>query len=87
MHEVRIGEKGQITLPKGIRDHYDLSKGDQVRLIDLGNGIVEVILLRHSRDLPPPAVKTRKTASDKDIKQAAEKAASERYTRTKRRKA
>jgi len=86
MHEVRIGEKGQITLPKGIRDHYDLAKGDQVRMIDLGNGIVEVILLRHSRDLPPPAVKARRTASDEQIKKTVQKAASERYARTKRRK-
>lgn len=45
MHQVRLSEKGQVTLPKKIRDHYHLSKGDEVRLIDLGNGIMEVILL------------------------------------------
>lgn len=54
MHEVRLGEKGQVTLPKKIRDRYRLSKGDQVRMIDLGNGIMEVILLEYSRELPPP---------------------------------
>ena len=82
MHEVRVGEKGQVTLPKTIRDNYRLSKGDQVRMIDLGNGIMEVILLKHSSELPPPVVKSRKSVSIEKMKRAAGKAANARYRRS-----
>ncbi|PKL96743.1 MAG: hypothetical protein CVV18_00590 [Gammaproteobacteria bacterium HGW-Gammaproteobacteria-8] len=79
MHEVRLGEKGQVTLPKKIRDHYRLSKGDQVRMIDLGNGIMELILLEHSSELPPPVVKVNKPVSVEKMKKASAKAAADRY--------
>jgi len=82
MHEVRLGEKGQVTLPKAIRDHYQLSKGDQVRMIDLGNGIMEVILLKHSSELPPPVVKRAKAVSTEKMKKAARKRAVDRYKRS-----
>lgn len=81
MHEITMGEKGQVTVPKAIREHYNLSKGDQVRMIDLGNGIMEVILLSHSKDLPPPTIKTTRRASSNDMKGVAEQAASKRYRR------
>lgn len=82
MHQVRLSEKGQVTLPKEIRDHYRLSKGDQVRMIDLGNGIMEVILLKHSRDLPPPSFKVNKSVSVEKMKKAAARAAGGRYKRS-----
>jgi len=82
MHQVRLSEKGQVTLPKKIRDHYHLSKGDEVRLIDLGNGIMEVILLKHSRDLPPPVFKANNSASVEKMKKAAARAAGSRYKRS-----
>ena len=84
MHEVRLGEKGQVTLPKAIRDNYHLSKGDQVRMIDLGNGIMEVILLKHSSELPPPAIKFNEAASVGKMKKAARKAAVDRYKRSRK---
>ena len=84
MHQVRLGEKGQVTLPKAIRDHYQLSKGDQVRMIDLGNGIMEVILLKHSSDLPPPVVRPRRTVSVEKMKKVAGKAAGDRYKKSRR---
>jgi AbrB family looped-hinge helix DNA binding protein len=82
MHEVRLGEKGQVTLPKAIRDNYHLSKGDQIRMIDLGNGIMEVILLKHSRELPPPAIKFNKAVTVGNMKKAVRKAAVARYRRS-----
>lgn len=82
MHEVRLGEKGQITLPKAIRDHYHLARGDRVRMIDLGNGTMELILLKHSSELPPPVVKAAKHASVDRIKKAVRDAASNRYKRS-----
>ncbi|MDZ7685696.1 MAG: AbrB/MazE/SpoVT family DNA-binding domain-containing protein [Gammaproteobacteria bacterium] len=81
MHEIIMGEKGQVTIPKAIRDHYNLAKGDQVRMIDLGNGIMEVILLRHSKDLPPPTIKAERKASPDNMKNAAKRAAGTRYRR------
>jgi len=84
MHDVRLGEKGQVTLPKSIRDTYHLSKGDQVRMIDLGNGIMEVILLKHSSELPLPVVKTSKSASVEKMKKAARNAAVDRYKKSRK---
>jgi AbrB family looped-hinge helix DNA binding protein len=82
MHEVRLGEKGQVTLPKAIRDNYHLSKGDQFRMIDLGNGIMEVILLKHSSTLPPPVIKVSKSVSVEEMKKTSRKAATNRYKRS-----
>ena len=35
---VRIGEKGQITVPIDVRQREKLEKGTQVEIIDLGEG-------------------------------------------------
>ena len=35
---VRIGEKGQITVPVDVRQREKLEKGTQVEIIDLGEG-------------------------------------------------
>ena len=48
-------------------------------MIDLGNGIMEVILLKHSSDLPPPVVRPGRTASIGKMKKAVRKAAGDRY--------
>lgn len=82
MAQVKLGKKGRVTLPKEIRDHYRLAKGDRVRMIDLGNGIMEAILLKHSSKLPPPVVKVNVTASVEKIKKATGKAAGDRYKRS-----
>lgn len=36
----RVTEKGQATIPKAIREKYDLEPGDEVRWIDTDAGIV-----------------------------------------------
>jgi len=79
MQEVKLGEKGQITLPKQFRTHYGLSKGDQLKLIDLGNGIIEVILTSHSRALQTPKIKSKVSASTEDMKKAVGQAATNKY--------
>jgi len=35
---VRIGEKGQITVPVDVRQKENLGKGTQIEVIDLGDG-------------------------------------------------
>lgn len=36
---VTIGSKGQITLPKALRDKYHLEEGETVVILDSGDGI------------------------------------------------
>ncbi|SEO40639.1 looped-hinge helix DNA binding domain-containing protein, AbrB family [Halorientalis persicus] len=36
----RITEKGQATIPKGLREKYDLEPGDEVVWLDTDEGIV-----------------------------------------------
>ena len=84
MHEVRLGEEGQVTLPKAIRDQYGLTKDDRLRMSDLGNGTMELILLKHSRDLPPPVIHPARYVSVKDMNKGVGKAASDRYKRSRK---
>ena len=37
---VRVGEKGQITVPVDVRQREKLEKGTQVEVIDLGDGLI-----------------------------------------------
>lgn len=39
---VYVQEKGQVTIPRAIRDQLGLKKGDPV-LVELRNGLVEII--------------------------------------------
>lgn len=43
--KVTISSKGQITLPKDLRDKYHLSYGERVILSDSGDGI----MIRHAK--------------------------------------
>ncbi len=38
--KVTVSSKGQITLPKDLRDRYHLSSGESVILADSGDGII-----------------------------------------------
>ena len=38
--DVELRERGQLTLPKGIRDELHLEIGDKLRAVRLGNAIV-----------------------------------------------
>jgi len=42
---VTISSKGQITLPKDLRDKYHLAEGEAAVLVDAGDGI----LVKHGR--------------------------------------
>ena len=39
MAKVTVSEKGSIVLPKEIRKHFGLKKGDQLNILDFGRGI------------------------------------------------
>lgn len=38
--EVRLGERGVLTLPKDVRDSYGLKAGTELTLLDLGGVLV-----------------------------------------------
>jgi antitoxin PrlF len=40
--------KGQVTLPKDLRDELDLQAGDKVDFVMLDNGVLQVVPLKQS---------------------------------------
>jgi AbrB family looped-hinge helix DNA binding protein len=79
MNEIRLGEKGQITLPKAFRDHYGLEKGDLLKLVDLGNGILEIVLVKPSMQLKPPVFGSLRRYSVEDMNDVIGKTVVEKY--------
>lgn len=79
MNEVRLGEKGQITLPKSFRDRYGLEKGARLKLVDLGNGILEVVLVKPSSELNAPVFKRSKKYPIEEMNDAIAKSAVNKY--------
>jgi bifunctional DNA-binding transcriptional regulator/antitoxin component of YhaV-PrlF toxin-antitoxin module len=45
-NNVQVARRGLVTLPKALRDAYQIKKGDQLTLLDLGG--VFVLSPRHS---------------------------------------
>ncbi|MBL4795554.1 MAG: AbrB/MazE/SpoVT family DNA-binding domain-containing protein [Pseudomonadales bacterium] len=68
--EVRLGEKGQVTLPKIMRDVYQLKKGDSLKLIDLGDGIMEVVLRKPSGQMTSPVVNPKESFTIDELNEA-----------------
>lgn len=48
---VRIGEKGQITVPVDVRQKEKLEKGTQVEIVDLGEGSLFVNKIDRKKEL------------------------------------
>ncbi|WP_297488117.1 AbrB/MazE/SpoVT family DNA-binding domain-containing protein [Thermococcus sp.] len=42
MVRVKVSSKGQIVLPKIIREKFDIREGDEIEVLDLGDEIVLV---------------------------------------------
>ncbi|EEB74151.1 AbrB/MazE/SpoVT family DNA-binding domain-containing protein [Thermococcus sp. AM4] len=42
MTTVRVSSKGQIVLPKAIREKFGIKEGDELEVLDFGNEIVIV---------------------------------------------
>jgi AbrB family looped-hinge helix DNA binding protein len=45
LHKSRVGPKGQITIPKELRDRYHLMEGEEVIIIPSEDGI----LIKHPK--------------------------------------
>lgn len=39
---VQVGKRGVVTLPKEVREKYDIEEGDALHLVELGGGIFVV---------------------------------------------
>ena len=48
---VRVGEKGQITVPIDVRQREKLEKGTQVEIIDLGEGSLFLNIIDRKKEL------------------------------------
>jgi AbrB family looped-hinge helix DNA binding protein len=46
MVTVKVSSKGQIVLPKSLREKFGINPGDEVEILDFGNEIVLVPLKR-----------------------------------------
>jgi AbrB family looped-hinge helix DNA binding protein len=45
LHKTRVGPKGQITIPKELRDMYHLREGEEVLILPSDDGI----LIKHTK--------------------------------------
>jgi AbrB family looped-hinge helix DNA binding protein len=70
MSTVKLGEKGQITLPKDFRDQHNFSKGTCFRLVDQGNGIISIIPIRHASEMEVPVFLSSGNHSIEEMNQA-----------------
>ena len=57
--KVKIGQKGQMDIPKPFRDEYGLEAETEIELKDLGEGI---LLCKPHRDLAAEFARLAKTA-------------------------
>lgn len=73
---VKLGEKGQITLPQSIRDNYQWVKGTQFRVIDQGDGMIAIVPVQPAKNLHSP-VFTFDKVSEEQMDEAIASGASE----------
>jgi len=63
-YTARVGERGQITIPKPIRDEYGLRKGMTVE-VELGEG--QICLRRSKKEILAALEKWRGTVNVGDV--------------------
>ena len=74
-----ITSKGQITLPKKIRDMLDLRPGHRIEFIADSKGNITMIPIKRSiKDLKGMVPKSAKTVSLEQMKEAVESEAAKR---------
>lgn len=78
MSEAKVTSKGQITLPKNIREHLDVKEGDKVEFIMTKTGQVLVTAKTVSLDEIYGMAKQKKKASIEDMDKAIAKAVKKR---------
>lgn len=79
MNTVKLGEKGQITLPKSVRETYQWSKGTQFRVVDQGDGIIAIVPIKPAVELDAPVFDSDSPITDEQINDAIAAGAGEEY--------
>jgi len=70
---LKLTSKGQLTIPKKIRDHLNLRAGDRVEFLIEGKNTVRMIAITSSiRELKGHLPKPRKKVSIHDMQEAIE---------------
>jgi AbrB family looped-hinge helix DNA binding protein len=74
-----VTSKGQITIPKTVRDGLGVDTGDRVEFVELEKGVYTVVAAtRDVRELKGLIPKPAKPVSVEDMKRAVAKAAARR---------
>ncbi len=64
-YEVKVTRQGQTTIPKELRDRYDIKEGDRVLYIDVGGYMVVLPLPKDSlKELQALRIKDRRTIAE-----------------------
>ncbi len=79
MNQVKLGEKGQITLPKAFRDLHHFSKGSCFRLVDQGNGIISIIPIKPAAEMDAPVFSSAERHTVDDMNEAVGQAVEEQF--------
>ncbi|MFN2308139.1 MAG: AbrB/MazE/SpoVT family DNA-binding domain-containing protein [Gammaproteobacteria bacterium] len=78
-----VTTKGQVTIPKQVRDVLRLSAGDRVEFVDLGNGRFELIAVtRDVRELRGMLAPATATVTTEDMEKAVAEGVMGRYGRS-----
>ncbi|MBO8174772.1 MAG: AbrB/MazE/SpoVT family DNA-binding domain-containing protein [Thermococcus sp.] len=78
MVTVKVSSKGQIVLPKSIREKFGIKAGDEVEILDLGNELIIVpikkdIKLRGLVKFDKPVIEILKEVREEEEKLEAKK--------------
>ena len=86
-YEVKVTRQGQTTIPKKLRDKYDIREGDKVLYIDVGGYMVVLPMPKDPlKELQALRIKDRRTIGEirKEIYRSALKHSEERRRRAAR---
>jgi len=78
-----LTSKGQVTIPKAVREALRLAAGDRIEFVDVGNGRFELIAVtRDVTELRGSLGPSSRSVSTEDMDKAIAEAVVDRYRRT-----
>lgn len=78
-----LTSKGQVTIPKAVREALRLAAGDRIEFVDVGNGRFELIAVtRDVTELRGSLGPSSRSVSTEDMDKAVAEAVVDRYRRT-----
>lgn len=82
--ESTVTSKGQVTLPKRLRDRLDIHEGAKVVFLEQADGSIRMLVRRNNLKAIAGILKPRKgmNASIEDLKEATRQGAVDAYTKS-----